>query len=54
VRLESFTGQVQDFLDCIREGRPPAVTGADGRAAVELCQAALLSGRTGRAVELPL
>jgi predicted dehydrogenase len=54
VRLESFTGQVQDFLDCIREGRPPVVTGADGRAAVELCQAALLSGRTGRAVELPL
>jgi predicted dehydrogenase len=54
VRLESFTGQMQDFLDCIREGRPPVVTGADGRAAVELCQAALLSGRTGRAVELPL
>lgn len=54
VRLESFTGQVQGFIDAIREGRPPAVTGADGRAAVELCQAALLSGRTGRAVDLPL
>ena len=38
----------------IREGRPPVVTGADGRAAVELCEAALLSGRTGQPVELPL
>lgn len=54
VRLGSFTGQMQGFIDCIREDRPPVVTGADGRAAVELCQAALLSGRTGRAVALPL
>jgi predicted dehydrogenase len=54
VRLESFTGQVQDFLDCIRQDRPPIVTGTDGRAAVELCQAALLSGRTGQPVDLPL
>lgn len=54
VRLGSFTGQVQGFLDAIREGRPPVVTGADGRAAVELCQAALLSSRTGQPVDLPL
>ena len=54
VRLGSFTGQVQGFIDCIREDRPPVVTGADGRAAVELCQAALLSARTGQAVDLPL
>lgn len=54
VRLESFTGQVQDFIDCIREARPPSVTGADGRAAVELCQAALRSARTGQPVALPL
>ena len=54
IRLGSFTAQMQGFIDAIREDRPPIVTGADGRAAVELCQAALLSSRTGRAVELPL
>lgn len=54
IRLGSFTGQVQGFLDAIREGRDPIVTGADGRAAVELCQAALLSSRTGQPVNLPL
>lgn len=53
-RLGSFTGQVQAFIDCIRDGQPPLVTGADGRAAVELCQAALLSARTGEAIRLPL
>ena len=35
-RLEAFYLQVQDFIDCIREGRPPAVTGADGRAAIDM------------------
>lgn len=54
VRLESFTGQVQDFIDAVRDGRPPSVTGADGRAAVELCQAALRSARSGQPVALPL
>jgi myo-inositol 2-dehydrogenase/D-chiro-inositol 1-dehydrogenase len=54
IRLESFTGQLQAFIDCIRDGMPPLVTGADGRAAVELCQAALLSARVGQTVTLPL
>ena len=54
VRLESFTGQIQAFIDCLRDDLPPPVTGADGRAAVELCQAALLSARTGQVVPLPL
>jgi predicted dehydrogenase len=54
IRLESFTGQMQAFIDCIRDGLPPLVTGADGRAAVELCQAALISARSGQTVALPL
>jgi predicted dehydrogenase len=54
IRLESFTAQMQAFIDCIRDGVPPLVTGADGRAAVELCQAALLSARSGQTVMLPL
>ena len=38
----------------IREERPPKVGGAEGRAAVELCEACLISARTGEAVSLPL
>lgn len=54
VRLVSFTNQIQAFIDCIVEKRPPDVPGSDGRAAVELCQAVLISARTGQPVELPL
>jgi predicted dehydrogenase len=54
VRLESYSAQNQAFIDAILEGRPPPVSGEDGRAAVELCQASLLSARSGQAVELPL
>ena len=54
VRLEAFYSQTQDFVDSLREGRPPAVTGEDGRAAIEMVEAAHLSNMTGGAVELPL
>ncbi len=54
VRLESFTAMIQDFIDTIREGRTPSVTGDDGRAAVELCQAALMSAHFGKPITLPL
>ena len=54
VRLESFTAMIQEFIDSIREGRQPSVTGTDGRAAVELCQATLSSARTSQPVLLPL
>ena len=54
VRLRSFSAQNQEFVDAIREGRAPAVTATDGRAAVELAQAAMLSARTGRLIELPM
>jgi predicted dehydrogenase len=53
-RLEAFYTQVQDFIDSVREQRPPAVTGEDGRAAVELIDAVRRSSATGQAVELPL
>jgi predicted dehydrogenase len=54
VRLGSYTAQNQAFIDCVLEGHPPPVTGWDGRAAVELCQASLMSARTGKVIELPL
>ena len=37
-RLEAFHRQTQDFVDCLRDGRPPAVTGEDGRAARSRCR----------------
>ena len=53
-RLEAFFSQTQDFVDSLREGRPPAVTGEDGRAAIEMVEATHFSNLTGSAVELPL
>lgn len=46
--------QIADFLRAIREGRPPLVTGEDGRAVVELFTAIYRSSREGRAVRLPI
>jgi len=44
--------QIQDFLRAIREGRPPLVTGEDGRAVVELFTAIYRSNMEGRPVSL--
>jgi predicted dehydrogenase len=44
--------QIQDFLRAVREGRPPFVTGEDGRAVVELFTAIYRSNREGRPVTL--
>jgi len=54
VRLKAFAAQVQDFIEAIRDDRDPLVSGADGRAAIEMVDAARLSAETGRAVHLPL
>jgi len=44
--------QIQDFLRAVREGRPPLVTGEDGRAVVELFTAIYRSNREARPVML--
>jgi predicted dehydrogenase len=54
VRLEAHAAMVQEFFDSLLEGRRPAVSGEDGRAAVETCEACMISARTGQAVSLPL
>ncbi len=54
VRLEAYIDMVQEFINSILENRTPSVTGADGKAAVELCQAALQSSATGGPVPVPL
>jgi UDP-N-acetyl-2-amino-2-deoxyglucuronate dehydrogenase len=46
--------QIRDFVTAAGEGRPPLVTGADGRAVVELFTAIYQSNRDRRAVRLPL
>jgi len=47
-----YLRQYADFVDAVRSGRPPAVTGEDGRNAVEIITAAYEADRTGRAVKL--
>jgi predicted dehydrogenase len=47
-----YLRQYADFVDAVRSGRPPAVTGEDGRNAVEIITAAYEADRMGRAVPL--
>lgn len=47
-----FGLQIADFRDAVREGRPPMVTGEDGRRVVALFQAIYESTRTGKVVRL--
>lgn len=47
-----YLRQYADFVDAVRSGRPPVVTGEDGRNAVELVTAAYEADRTGCAVLL--
>jgi predicted dehydrogenase len=53
-RLAGFAAQVEDFATAIRDDREPVVGGRDGRAAVEMVEAADRSAAEGRAVVLPL
>jgi predicted dehydrogenase len=47
-----YLRQYADFVGAVRSGRPPAVTGQDGRNAVEIITAAYEADRSGRAVTL--
>jgi predicted dehydrogenase len=51
-RVKGFADQFQDFVDAIAQGRQPAVTGADGRAAIAMVEAAERSSQTGQTVRL--
>ena len=46
--------QIREFLQAVRAGRPPLVTGEEGRAVVELFTAIYRSNREGRSIRLPL
>lgn len=45
-------GQIRDFVEAVREGREPMVTGREGRKAVAIVAAATASAREGRWVDL--
>ncbi len=47
-----YLRQYADFVEAVRSGRDPVVTGEDGRNAVEIITAAYEADRTGRAVQL--
>jgi len=46
--------QIRDFLQAVRDGRPPAVTGRDARKSLEVIVAIYQSSRTGQPVRLPV
>ena len=45
-----LAGMVREFRQCVREGRPPAMTGAEGARDVALVEACYRSMRTGAPV----
>jgi predicted dehydrogenase len=49
-RLEAFYTQTQSFIDDVVDNRPDTVSGADGRAAVEMVEASWRSAQSGETV----
>lgn len=47
-----YTAQLAAFVDCVREGGAPAVTGEDARAALAVALAAIMSVARKRPVTL--
>lgn len=47
--VTAHRAQIQDVVDAVHEGRPPAVTGEDGRRALALVRAAYASSSSGEA-----
>jgi predicted dehydrogenase len=54
VRIRAYADQLEDLLDAIATGRPPASNGETGRKTIEMVEAAELAVRTGEAMHLPL
>lgn len=53
IGYEKHRRQIADFVGALREGRPPAVQGAEGRRAVEIILAIYRSAESGLPVSLP-
>lgn len=52
IGVASHAAQIADLLAAVQQGRPPAVTGADGRTTLEIICAVYESARTGQPVTL--
>ena len=52
--VSGHAAQLRDVVEAIERGREPAITGEDGRAALELVLAVYASARRGEEVALPL
>ncbi len=50
--ISSYINEMQEFIDCIQNGRPPPVSGEDGRIAVVMALAAKKSYEENRPVQL--
>ncbi|HET8656754.1 MAG TPA: Gfo/Idh/MocA family oxidoreductase [Longimicrobiaceae bacterium] len=48
-----FPQEMEHFVDCVQNDRPPLVTGEDGRAVLEVLFAAYASAGSGRKIMLP-
>jgi len=44
----------RDFVDAVKNGRPPTVDGREGRRSVEIILGIYKSAETGKVVRLPL
>ena len=50
---QGYPQELEHFIECVREDKPPLVTAQDGRAVLELMYAAYHSAATGQKVPLP-
>ena len=50
---QGYPHELKHFIDCVRNDSPPRTTGEDGRAVLELMNAAYYSARIGQKVPLP-
>jgi len=50
----AHAAQIEDFVRSVAAGRPPVVTGAEGRKSLEIILAIYASARSGTEVRLPL
>jgi myo-inositol 2-dehydrogenase/D-chiro-inositol 1-dehydrogenase len=50
---QGYPQELQHFIQCVRNDTPPLTTGEDGRAVLEILNAAYYSARIGQKVSLP-
>lgn len=50
---QGYPHELMHFIDCVRNGKTPLVTGEDGRAVLEVIYAAYASAGTGKKIHLP-